>query len=155
MKRLEARRIPSRPYHVDLRIPEAASTTYDPRVKLGHEGNSILGGAAVLLVSDDARQLYRLSRIVRAGRAVVATATSAAECLIRALAQRPEVIVVDASGTDVVALERSLGELVPNIPLIVTSEQPIDARLRATPLRKPFTISDLFATLERVLLGRT
>jgi CheY-like chemotaxis protein len=125
--------------------------------------SSILCGASVLLVDDDVTQLRALAEILRSEQVSVVTATSAPECLIRAAAQRPEVIVLDLSlpGGDAVALTRSLSALDASLPVILMTGLPSDhpsvtRTLEASNawfLPKPFEPGELFIALEQALIA--
>ncbi len=125
--------------------------------------SSILCGASVLLVDDDVTQLRALAEILRAEHVSVVTATSAPECLIRVVAQRPEVVVLDLSvpGTDAVGLTKSLAAIDASLPVILTTGLPSDhpsvtrtlAASHAWFLPKPFEPGDLFVALEQALIA--
>ena len=125
--------------------------------------SSVLCGASVLLVDDNAAQLYALAELLRGELVAVATATSAPECLIRAQTQRPEVIVLDVhlDGTDVSVLARNLLAIDARMPIIVSTGLPrnhaaVQRALDATNgvfLPKPFELDQLCVLLERALVG--
>jgi CheY-like chemotaxis protein/anti-sigma regulatory factor (Ser/Thr protein kinase) len=124
--------------------------------------SSILCGASVLLVDDDLHQLRALAEILRGERISVVTATSGPECLIRVMAQRPEVVVLDLNvpGSDPVTLANSLAKVDAALPVILTTGLPSDhpavvRTLAATHgwfLPKPFDPAALFLVLEHALM---
>ena len=128
-----------------------------------HAVSSILCGASVLLVDDDLHQLRALAEILRTERISVVTATSGPECLIRVMAQRPEVVVLDLNvpGSDPVTLSNSLAKLDAALPVILTTGLPHDhpvviRTLAATNgwfLPKPFDPAALFLVLEQALIA--
>ena len=119
----------------------------------------MLCGVAVLVTADRA-ELRELASLLRDEGLFVVTASSAPECLLRAAAQRPEVVIVDLAlcGSQA-TLVRGLVSLVPGVSLIVTSDAPVDdavlARfqdIRARILTKPYTAADVVRVIEQVLM---
>ena len=87
------------------------------------------------------------------------TAGSGPECLLRAAAQSPEVVIVDfVRGDSHATLVRGLASLVPNAGVIVTSDTPSEDRsvawgtARARILPKPYTTSELVHAVEQALI---
>lgn len=148
-------------FHFELDGAIEVPATSDGKRRRGT--SSVLCGASVLLVDDNAAQLYALAELLRGELVAVATATSAPECLIRAQTQRPEVIVLDVhlDGTDVSVLARNLLAIDARMPIIVSTGLPrnhaaVQRALDATNgvlLPKPFELDQLCVLLERALVG--
>ena len=144
-------------------IPRVAPETVTRSRAKTIVASSILCGASVLLVDDDLCQLRALAEILRAEHVSVVTATSAPECLIRVMAQRPEVIVLDLHlpGSDAVTLTRNVSMIDSSVPFILTTGMPSDhptvtRTLAATQgwfLPKPFDPGELFTVLEQALIA--
>ena len=144
-------------------LPAVTASTEAHTALGAYAASSVLCGASVLLVDDDLHQLRALAEILRGERVSVVTATSGPECLIRVMAQRPEVVVLDLNvpGSDPVTLTRSLAKIDAALPVILTTGMPQDhptvvRTLAATNgwfLPKPFDPSALFLVLEQALIA--
>jgi PAS domain S-box-containing protein len=139
----------------------SVALTLDPIVDDFH---ARLRGAHVLIVDDEAYAVSALGELLRDEGIVVSTATSGAQALERAEAQRPDAVVLDVEmpGMGGLLLLQRLRERLPNIPAVfMTGYMSHHAGImeaRATTgaayISKPVDVDELIRTLGLIVVIR-
>ena len=141
---------------VTMYLPRSSKTTSGQDA--GHGRRPEDGGGKVLVVEDN-REVARVSAVLLKDLGYTAVIVENAQAALDRLAEKPDIDLVFSDivmpgGMDGFALAKHVGELYPNIPVLLTSgySRAADEAAKAFPiLRKPYEISELATSVKAIL----